>query len=132
MEDRLYAAARSVVLNPVRANLVKNLQEYRWNRPSAPIVRRDDRLAYVDPFLEMFGKWNNFLSRGPSDKEIEKLRCYERTGRPPSIDGFIIRLENVLGRILHKKKPGLKVLQKNNGNFSNEIWHLRNYRLTST
>ena len=68
------------------------------------------------PLLKMFGKWDDFLSRGLSDEEVEKFRCHEQTGGPLGADSFIARLGNVLGRILHKQKPGTKGSQKKNRN----------------
>ena len=68
------------------------------------------------PLLKMFGKWDDFLSRGLSDEEVEKFRCHEQTGGPLGTDSFIARLGNVLGRILHKQKPGTKGSQKKNRN----------------
>jgi len=96
--------------------LVKKPQEYRWSSASAHIDGRDDLFVHVTPLLEMFGEWNDFLSKGLSDEEVEKFRCHERTGRSLGTDSFLARLENVLGRILHKKKPGPKVTQKKNRN----------------
>ncbi|MBM4064513.1 MAG: hypothetical protein FJ266_02560 [Planctomycetes bacterium] len=58
----------------------------------------------------------DFLSKGLSDEEVEKFRCHERTGRPLGADSFLARLENALGRILRKQKPGPKVTQKKNKN----------------
>ncbi|TLD40220.1 MAG: transposase [Candidatus Jettenia ecosi] len=74
---------------------------------------------HVAPLLEMFGEWSDFLSRGLSDEEAEEFRCHERTGRPLGTDSFIARLENVLGRILHRHKPGTKGPQKKNVNLHN-------------
>ena len=115
-KTHLYVAARYVELNPVRANLVKKQQEYRCGSAFAHIAGRDDRLVHVAPLLEMFGEWSGFLSRGLSDEEVEKFRCHERTGRPLGTNRFIARLENVLGRMLNKQKPGPKALQKKNKN----------------
>src|SRR4030065_260441 len=98
-KTHLYLAARYVELNPVRAKLVKKPHEYRWSSAYAHIAGRDDRLVHVAPLLEMFGKWDDFLSRGLSDEEIEGFQYHERTGRPLGTDSFIARLENVLGRI---------------------------------
>ena len=111
-KTHLYLAARYVELNPVRAKLVKKPHEYRWSSAYAHIAGRDDRLVHVSPLLEMFGKWDDFLSRGLSDEEIEEFQYHERTGRPLGTDSFIARLENVLGRILHKQKPGPKGLKE--------------------
>ena len=115
-KTHLYLAARYVELNPVRAKLVKKPQEYRWSSAPAHIAGRDDRLVHVAPLLEMFGKWDDFLSRGLSDDEVEKFRCHERTGRPLGTNSFLGRLENILGRILHKQKPGPKRSQKKKKN----------------
>ncbi len=118
-KTHLYLAARYVELNPVRAKLVKKPQEYRWSSAHAHIAGRDDRLVRMAPLLEMFGKWDDFLSRGLSDEEVEKFRCHERTERPLGTDSFIAWLKNVLGRILHKLNPGTKGSQKKNRNLQN-------------
>ncbi len=115
-KTHLYVAARYVELNPVRANLVKKPQEYRWSSASAHIAVRDDRPVHVAPLFEMFGEWSDFLFRGISDEEVEKFRCHERTGRPLGTNSFIGRLEDVLRRMLNKQKPGPKALQKKNKN----------------
>jgi hypothetical protein len=52
------------------------------------LAGRDDRLVHGEPLLEMFGKWDEFLSRGLSEGEVEKDRCHERAGRPLSADSF--------------------------------------------
>lgn len=87
-KTHLYVAARYVELNPVRANLVKKPQGYRWSSASAHIDGRDDRLVHVAPLLEMFGERNDFLSNGLLIEEVEKFRCHERTGRPLGTDRF--------------------------------------------
>lgn len=46
----------------------------------------------VTQLLEVFGKWDNFLSRGLADEEVEEFRCHERTGRPLGSDSFIFAL----------------------------------------
>ncbi len=68
-----YVVARYVELNPVRANLVKKPQEYRWSSASAHIAGRDDLRVHGTPLLEVFGMWDDFLSRGLSDEEVEKF-----------------------------------------------------------
>lgn len=78
----LYLAARCVELNPARAKLVKKHQEYRWSSARSHLTGQDDRLVHVVRMLEMFGKWDDFLSRGLSYKEAGEFRCHERTGRP--------------------------------------------------
>ncbi|GAB61088.1 conserved hypothetical protein [Candidatus Jettenia caeni] len=74
--------------------------------PEVPhhITQRGNRRSQI---LEVFGKWDDFLSRDLSDEEAKKFRCHERTGRPLGADNFIAWLENVLGRMLHKQKSAI-------------------------
>ena len=37
---------------------------------------------------------------------MERLRLHERTGRPLGDEVFIEHLENIVGRILRRQKPG--------------------------
>ena len=90
------------------AKLVKKPQEYQWSSARAHLAGRDDLLVHVAPLLEMFGKWDDFLSRGLSDEEVDEFRCHERTGRPLGTNRFIARLEKALGRMLCRQKPGPK------------------------
>ncbi|MDN3510833.1 MAG: hypothetical protein NG784_05950 [Candidatus Jettenia sp.] len=46
-------------------------------------------------------------------------KSFDAMGRPLGTDSFIDRLENVLGRILHKQKPSPKVSQKKKRNLQN-------------
>lgn len=68
---------------------------------------------------EMFGKRDNFLSRGPAEEEVEEFRCHKQTGRPLGTGSFIARPGTFLGRILLRQKPGQKGPQKKNENLQN-------------
>jgi len=102
------AATRYVELNPAWAGLVKDPEAYPWSSAAAHISGRDDKLVKVKPLLEMVGHWRDFLLSGVSEEEIEKIRRHERTGRPLGSDGFVGKLEEALGRILQRQKPGRK------------------------
>jgi len=52
--------------------------------------------------------WRTLLQGGLSGGEPEAFQKHERTGRPLGSDGFVERLEEMLGRSLKKKKPGPK------------------------
>ena len=63
----------------------------------------------ITQLLEMFGKWDNFISRGLTDEEVEEFRCYKRTVRPLGTVSFIDRLEKILGRIAETRpQRGIK------------------------
>ena len=105
----LLTAVRYVELNPVKAGLVDSPEQWPWSSAAAHIAGRDDSLVRVAPMLEMVCEnWNSYLSVPVDEKEMEILRCHERTGRPLGGDGFVSHLEAMLGRILRPQKPGPK------------------------
>ena len=107
-ERYLLAATRYVELNPVRAGMVKDPEAYPWSSAAAYISGRGNDLVKVKPLLEMVGNWRDFLLRGVSKEEIERIRRHEKTGRALGDDGFVGKLEGALGRILQRQKPGRK------------------------
>ncbi|MEO7027367.1 MAG: transposase [Caulobacteraceae bacterium] len=107
-EPHLFAAARYVELNPVRAHLAARPRDWPWSSARAHLAGRDDGLVKVAPLLAGEPDWAAFLSRGLADDEGEALRAGERTGRPLGSTAFVTSLEQRLGRTLAKQKPGRK------------------------
>ncbi len=105
-EPYLLAAARYVELNPVRARLRRRPEAHSWSSARAHLAGRDDGLVTVAPLLDLVPDWAAFLADGLDDPQAAALRGHERTGRPLGDNGFIARLENQLGRVLAKRKPG--------------------------
>lgn len=56
----------------------------------------------------MAGDWKSYLSEAPCLSMAEALKQAERTGRPLGSEKFVAELENTLGRLLKRKKPGPK------------------------
>jgi hypothetical protein len=48
----------------------------------------------------------------PESREAVLIRRHERTGRPLGEEGFVSRLESMLGRVFHPLKPGRKRKEK--------------------
>src|SRR5262249_19251005 len=97
-----------VELNPVRAGLVNAPSRYRWSSAAAHMRKRDDTLVRVAPLLECFPNWRAFLARVLREEDIKLLRAHERTGRPLGEEAFLATLEENLGRLLRRQKPGPK------------------------
>ena len=113
MDERyLSAAARYVELNPVRAKLARRPEEYVWSSAGAHMRGEDDRLVRVGPLLGLVKDWEEFLLAAMTEKDTTELRRSERTGRPLGDEGFLRKLEEGLGRILHGGKPGRKKSEK--------------------
>jgi putative transposase len=88
--------------------MVKDPGAYPWSSAAAHISGRSNDLVEVKPLLEMVGNWRDFLQGGVSEEEIKRIRRHERTGRPLGNDGFVEKLEEGLGRVLKRRKPGPK------------------------
>jgi hypothetical protein len=50
----------------------------------------------------------NRISQITTDKEMEKIRRHERTGRPLGSECFVEKIETALDRLLKPGKPGPK------------------------
>ena len=108
----LLQAAAYVELNSVKAGMVEQAWDYRWNSVHAHLSGRDDAgIVVTEPLLELVGDWKNYLIEAQSHR-VEELASHERTGRPLGNDHFIDMAENLLGRDFKKMKPGPK--PKNN------------------
>jgi putative transposase len=107
-EAYLYAAARYVELNPVRAGLVKEPWHYRWSSAAAHLEGKKDRLVQSKPLLDMWSDWREYLSQGISCQDIESFSRHEKTGRPLGGNPFLANLEKSLERVILPQKPGPK------------------------
>ncbi len=105
-ENHLFQAARYIELNPVRAGIVKNPEDYQWSSAKAHITGKNDALVSVKPLLEHIKCWSDFLNEAIEKSDIEKLKKCERTGRPLGNNDFIERLEKITCRRLVPAKPG--------------------------
>ena len=106
-ENHLLAAARYIEMNPVASGLVARPEEYRWSSARAHLAGEADDLVNVAPLLELVPDWQNFLALS-STEELDQFHRHERTGRPLGANGFIDELEQTLGRVLRRQKPGPK------------------------
>ena len=69
---------------------------------------KNEGLVKVGPMIAMVGDWEKFFEEDAIEDEAKKLRQHERTGRPLGNEQFVMRLEQLTGRMLRKRKPGPK------------------------
>jgi len=65
----------------------------------------------VAPLLQIAPNWRHLLTSAIREDELKALRAHERTGRPLGDKNFLALLEQNLGRILRRQKPGPKNVQ---------------------
>lgn len=102
-ENYLWAVARYIETNPVRAALVKNPEEWRWSSAAYHLNNAPDELVSDSGWLPESLKENyrNFLSQ-PQDNTI--IRKCTLSGRPLGNDSFLNTLETIL-RISLRPRP---------------------------
>ena len=108
----MWAAVRYVERNPVRAGLVVRAEEWSWSSAAAHCGLRADRLLRAIRMPWPVPDWSDYL-RTEDEKAVEAIRRQTMTGRPTGSKEFIAGLEDLLGRVLHRRKPGPKPKESN-------------------
>jgi putative transposase len=110
-ESALLPVARYVELNPVRAGLVKKVQDNSWSSARAHCA------GSTDAMLSHAGVWHNLLSNaikdwsqwlgaGLNEQESTQMRACLLRGLPYGSDKFISALETRARRPLRLRPPG--------------------------
>ena len=111
-ESHLGAAARYVLLNPVRAGLLARAVDYDWSSAAFHagetatdlLVKANDLMGLLPDSLN----WRQLMEGGENTERQDSLRQTTRTGRPWGDANFPAHAELISGRPLQKKKPGPK------------------------
>jgi putative transposase len=106
-EPYLWAVARYIECNPVRAGVVKNPEQYHWSSCNAHVTGIGDGLVTGKDWLDEVSRktYKDFLKA--EDRETEQaIRRATSTGRPLGSEEFIKRIEEELSRQLLPRKAG--------------------------
>jgi len=106
-EPYLWAVMRYIEQNPVRVNLVKKAEDYKWSSARAHLAGiKDDVLSADSQFNEKEIKsYREFIRRDDTETD-GAVRRATSTGRPLGSEGFVKKLEKILKRDLLPKKGG--------------------------
>jgi putative transposase len=112
-EEHLAAALRYLALDPVRARLVAEPQDWRWSSVQAHVTGSDDGITATAPVPERYPRFADLIDKGPDPEAFARLRRAERIGRPLGDGHFISRHFNrrlgaLTRRSLRPRKPGPK------------------------
>ena len=106
-ESHLFSAIRYVETNPVRAGIVDNPGEYTCSSVRGHVDRGSDPILSQDcPLVEETRDWIAYLRKTDDRIMVDEVRSNTRTGRPCGDDGFITRIEGLLGRQLKALSRG--------------------------
>lgn len=107
-EWHLYNAFAYVVLNPVRAGLVKKAEQWRWSSIHAHLGERDDGITHIDAAERRVGNFRSFLKSNFDEEPFDALRKREVIGRLLGDKNFIADLEMRFDRKLAPQKRSSK------------------------
>ncbi len=106
-ERYLWAAARYIEQNPLRAKMVKRVEEYPYSSARAHIIGARDEVLGEELFEERQRKdYIKFIRAGIPEEETNNIRYHTRTGRPFGSEEFIKKIEKKLERKFILLSPG--------------------------
>jgi putative transposase len=106
-EKYLWAVARYVEQNPVRAKMVEKAEDYPYSSAPAHVNGSKDAVLGEELFSnDQREDYILLLRTDVPKKEIEHLRYVTKTGRPFGNEAFVIEMENKLERRLLKRPKG--------------------------
>jgi putative transposase len=106
-QEYLWAVARYIEQNPVKAGLVIKAEDYCWSSAKAHLLAAVDEILWSPSWLDGSerGNYSDFLSGVDGDVEIQ-LRKATQAGLPFGSDGFIDAMESRFCTMLRSRKPG--------------------------
>lgn len=107
----LFAAARYVERNPVRAGIIESAAGWEWSSAGVHVGKSFDRFGFdLDALWSLLpdhkSEWDEFLLSDDECVENAVLRTNTRTGRPVGDAAFVRMLEKRLGRRLNPMHIG--------------------------
>jgi putative transposase len=91
-EAHLHACVRYVELNPIRARLVERPELWRWSSARAHLGFGADGITDLAPMRERIADWTALLASGLDDRERERIRAGEQSGRALGDAAFVARI----------------------------------------
>ena len=112
-EAHLMTAVRYVELNPVKANMVRSAEDWRWSSARAHVTGKADGFTDLTALAGVHRNWRAMLRHGLEAGDLDEadaaaIEAHIRTGRPRGSEAFVEALEAKTGRALKRRKPGPK------------------------
>ena len=106
-DQYLWAVARYIERNPLKAGLAESAESYRWSSAKANITGTSDPVLSANAWLapQDQNSYAEFV-RDEDEETDEAIRKATRTGRPFGSESFMEILEFRLNQSLRPRKPG--------------------------
>ena len=106
-DSYLWAVARYIETNPVRARMVKKAEDYAYSSALAHIIGKPDDLLNEELIAETQRKdYREFIRETSAEKDRDLIRYHTRTGKPLGDETFMKRMERKTGRDLALRPRG--------------------------
>ena len=106
-DSYLWAVARYIETNPVRAGIVKKAEDYAYSSARYHIIGGTDDVLAEELFEETQRKdYRAFIRSILSEKDMNVIRYHTKTGRPLGDERFAEKMERKMGRKFSRKLPG--------------------------
>lgn len=109
-DEYLFYATRYVERNPVRANMVKKAENYKWSSAKGHCgITKDEILTTKKKWLNKYEgieDWSEWLRVEEDLENIDIIRRNTEKGLPIGSDRFIRKLESISDRILSYRPQG--------------------------
>ncbi|WP_339743240.1 transposase [uncultured Maricaulis sp.] len=105
-EGHALAALRYVELNPVRAGLCEQPQDWPWSSTRHRLRLKRFRLLAEPAFLRRIPDWGRFLAQGLDAATQARIGLFTRTGHPLGAEDWVATLERQAGRSLRPRPRG--------------------------
>ncbi len=115
-DEHLKKAARYVERNPVRAGIVKKVEEWSWSsaKDNADEGSGEIKITGIRGYFEISGKdWKDYVKEKDAVGFVAEIRKATNMSRALGNDGFILKLEKKLGVSLKLIGRGRPVKEKN-------------------
>ncbi len=110
----LWAVARYIEQNPLRAAIVKSPEDYMFSSAAAHMGFVQDPVLGEDLLGEgQVKEYVEFIKAGISSEHLRDIRKSTKTGRPLGTDEFLAKMERQLGRRLTALPVGRPRVRRN-------------------
>lgn len=88
-EKYLLAATRYILLNPVKAGIIRRPWDYKWASTRHHMMIDNNSLVRDSLLKELIKNWKDFLDMPTGNNDAKLFQLHERTGRPLGNNTFI-------------------------------------------